>query len=396
MGDYEQLLTDFDGAGLEGGLALRPDLLIDVISRDGEVLWFNETQAELLGTYDNEVAGMDAGAFYSPESLRLILQVLRNRSRTDHAGTLELTLLARGGRTIATLARARLIRWKGEMALRLVKIDLGPVGGRFRQVEEDLRTLSSMVETSTEAHWSIAFLEPVDTTLPKSEVVRQVFENQSVWRLCNPAMARIYNIPESVEFNDQDVRLYWPRSAANERFVEEIINSSYAINDALSVDRVHDGTLRYILNDVRGEIIDGFLMRLWGNCRDVTDLRNADDEKTNLLKMTLKAFDGLPDPVMILDREGRVLGRNRAYAAAFSTSRTFETQLQAFVRSRRPSRGWSVFTHTGGAAAQTILADVHVRRVPGIGADDWTVVTLRDHAGEAKTRARRQKRFVQG
>lgn len=378
-----------DQAAAESGLSPEDDLLIDVISRDGRVLWFNEAQAELLGTYDHEIVGYDAAAFYAPDCFAQIQQMLRNRTRSEHGATMELTLLARGGRPIRTLARARFVRFNGEVCLRLAKMDYGPVGMRYRQMEDDFRTLQAMLATSNEAHWGIVFLEPVDTTLPKSEVIRQVFENQSVWRMCNPAMSRIYQLPESVDFNEQDVRLYWPRSAANEKFVEEIINSNYAIDDALSVDRRHDGTLQYILNDVRADIVDGFLLRLWGNCRDVTEQRNADDEKANSLKLAIRALDGMPDPVIVLDAEGRVLNRNKAYAAAFSGSRTVETQLLAFVRTRRRASGWSLFTNPGGPGP-SVLLDVHIRKISGMDGETWTIITVREREPHAPKRASRQ------
>ncbi|PJI38281.1 MAG: hypothetical protein CTR54_21995 [Rhizobium sp.] len=378
-----------DQAHADAGLSLEADLLVDVISHEGRVLWFNEAQAELLGTYDREIAGYDAAAFYTPESFVHIQQILRNRSRSEHGATLELTLLARGGRPIRTLARTRFVRINGEIALRLTKMDYGPVGNRYRQMEDDFRTLQSMVETSNEAHWGIVFLEPVDTTLPKSEVIRQVFENQSVWRMCNPAMSRIYQLPESVDFNEQDVRLYWPRSAANEKFVDEIIKSNYAINDALSVDRRHDGTLQYILNDVRADIVDGFLLRLWGNCRDITEQRNADDEKANALKLAIRALDGMPDPVIVLDAEGKVINRNKAFATAFSGSRTVESQLLAYVRTRKRASGWSLFTNPGGPGP-SVLLDVHIRQIRGMDDKAWTVITVREREPHAPKRASRQ------
>ncbi|GEO84713.1 MULTISPECIES: PAS domain-containing protein [Alphaproteobacteria] len=371
------------------GQSLESDLLVDVISLDGRVLWFSDSQAELLGTYDRDVAGLDAGAFYTSESFAEIQQLLHRRSRGEHAAAMELTLLAGGGRPIRTLARARFIRWRGEIALRLAKMDYGPVGNRYRQLEADFRTLSSMLETSSEAHWSIVFSEPVDTTLPKSEVVRQVFENQSVWRLCNPAMAQLYQLPESLDFNEQDVRLYWPRSAANERFVEEIINSDYAIDNALSIDRRHDGTLQYILNDVRGEVVDGFLLLLWGNCRDVTRQHIADDVKASASKLTARVLDGMADPVIILDDEGQVVSRNKAFAARFAGSRTIENLLIAHVRGRPRASGWSLFANSGGAG---VLFDVHTRKVTGVDSGKWTVITVRERGADGAKRTTRQPR----
>lgn len=378
-------------APAEAELSLQPDLLIDVIAHDGRILWSNETQTERLGIYDGTIAGLDSAAFYTPESHARIQQAVRGGGRIDPAATLDLTLVARSGRTIRCVARARAMQIDGQAAVRLVKMELGAVGNSYRRLEDDLRALQSMLESANEAHWGIFFLEPVDTTLPKEEVIRQVFENQSVWRMCNPAMAQIYQLPETLDFNEQDVRLYWPRSAPNERFVEEIINSGYAVNDALSVDRRHDGTLQYILNDVRGEIVDGYLLRLWGNCRDVTTQRNADDGAANALKLTMRAFDGLPDPVLVLDRDGKVLSRNKAYAAAYATSRTLEAQLLAFIRTRKKAEGWTLFGNSGGTA-RSLLIDLHLRRIEGLDGAPWTVVTLRERQPEARKPAARPRK----
>ena len=47
--------------------------------------------------------------------------------------------------------------------------------------------LRSFVETSRDALFCIEFLEPVDLAAPEPEIIRQVFENECVWRLCNTA-----------------------------------------------------------------------------------------------------------------------------------------------------------------------------------------------------------------
>ncbi len=378
MNDFQDIAESF---APDAGPALGDDLLVDVISLDGRILWLNDLQAERIGTYDREISGYDASAFYTPESFGEIEHLLRHRSRTEHATTLELTLLAPGGRPVRTLARARFVRFRGEMALRLAKMDYGPVGNRYKRLEDDFRMLNSVLETSSEAHWSIVFLEPVDTTLPRPEVVRQVFENQSVWRFCNQAMARVYQIPETVDFNEQEVRLYWPRSAVNEQFVEEIISSDYSINDALSVDRRHDGTLQYILNDVRAEIVDGFLLRLWGNCRDVTAQHNADDKRTDGFKLLIRTLDGLPDPVLLLDSTGRVAGRNQACASVFAESRTLEGQIVAHCRMRRAAFGWSLLSHANGTGGAS-LYDIHCRKIAGPDGESWSVLTIRERSGD--------------
>ena len=46
----------------------------------------------------------------------------------------------------------------------------------------------------TENGLRIEFLEPVDISLAEEEIVDRIFTNQSRWRACNDAMARLYNV----------------------------------------------------------------------------------------------------------------------------------------------------------------------------------------------------------
>ena len=64
-----------------------------------------------------------------------------------------------------------------------------------------------------------------------------------------------------VDFNQQPVRLYWPRSPANEAFVRRLIEAGFSVDCALSVDRRHDGSPAYVENDVRATIINGQLLQ---------------------------------------------------------------------------------------------------------------------------------------
>jgi len=80
-------------------------------------------------------------------------------------------------------------------------------------------------------------------------------------------MSRLYGLPHHLDMSAQPVRTYWPRSPENEAFVRQIIAAGYSIDGALSVDTRHDGQRIRVENDVRADVEDGFLVRLWGNCR---------------------------------------------------------------------------------------------------------------------------------
>ena len=83
------------------------------------------------------------------------------------------------------------------------------------EAHADLRTddalLRDFVETSRDA---LVYRVPRTgrTQRARARVVRQVFENACVWRLCNPALARLYRLPPERDFNAQNVRFAFPRN----------------------------------------------------------------------------------------------------------------------------------------------------------------------------------------
>lgn len=252
---------------ISGGADAADELMVDVIGSDGRILWANAEEARALGAAARDLANLPVESIYAPASVDGIHALLRRPPSPDFARSLELDLIGRGGQVLHTLARCRSI----EAGLRIAKMDFSGVRAGYVRLAEDNALLRNIVEDAAEAHWCIEFVEPVDVAQPRAEIVRQIFENQSVWRMCNRAMADLHDLPRDVDFNSQSVRLYWPRNPQNEAFAERIIDNDYAIDRAVSIDLSHDGTQMYLENDVRAEIADGYLRRLWGNCRDVSD-----------------------------------------------------------------------------------------------------------------------------
>src|SRR5439155_4366405 len=119
----------------------------------------------------------------------------------------------------------------------------------------------------------IEYTEPVDVTQPEAEIVRQVFENDCHWSMCNRAMAHLYNLPDDLDFNRQPVSTYFRRSPENEAFVRQLIAENFQVDAAPAIDVRHDGTLAHVENSVRAHIESGLMVRMWGTVRDMTRLR---------------------------------------------------------------------------------------------------------------------------
>ncbi len=258
----------------DGGLANEPgwddftgDLLVDVVDATGRVVWVNDAQAESLGLLPAEMAGLSIEACYAPASAEALRELCGRTLPDGFITTLELDLIGQGGRRVRTLARCRKLSRAGQPCFRLIKLNLGHVGRAYDDLQADNELFRRIIADASEAHWCIEFLEPVDINRPREEVVDQIFANRSIWRVANPAMVALYALPDAGEFRSFDVRLYWPRTPENEAFVGQIIDANYRIDAAISSDRRHDGTTVSLENDVRAEIREAFLYRIWGNCR---------------------------------------------------------------------------------------------------------------------------------
>lgn len=181
------------------------------------------------------------------------------------------------------------------------------------------RLLRDLIETASEAMWCIEFSEPIDLAAGTQEIVRQVFTNECRWLMCNKAMARLY-VPEGVDFEKQAVSLYFQRSAANEAFVGQIIESGFCIDNALSVDVRHDGSTIYVENTVRAHIHDGRLVRLWGTVRDVTGYRQAQNRLQQQIENVHDVLGAIPYALLVIDRRRTLLGVNPAFESNFGWS----------------------------------------------------------------------------
>lgn len=178
----------------------------------------------------------------------------------------------------------------------------------------------TFVQTSSEAMWCIDFSEPVDLSQGTHEIIRQVFENDCRWLMCNEAMANIYDLPKGMDLNDQPVSLYFPRNQENEVFVQQIINSNFHVENALSVDTAHDGSIMYMENTVRCKIQDGYLLRMWGTVRDVTGYRHVRNRLAREASDARSILNAIPDAILVIDRDRRLLAVNTAFQNLFGWS----------------------------------------------------------------------------
>jgi PAS domain-containing protein len=221
-----------------------------------------------------------------------------------------------------------------------------------------------MLQSAKVAYWCIEFAEAVDINNSPDEIVRQVFENDSHWRLCNRAMADVYEMPSDVDFNQQPVRLYWPRSPANEEFVRRLIEAGFTVDCALSVDRRHDGSPAYVENDVSQEL----------------RMQHDAEQRIDALR---RVFDAVPDAVLVIDEHLQPQWRNAAFEETFGITQGAGI-ARLLLDNALPERTWHSLPLPGLGGRERHF-NVHCSRILIREGVAWRVAVFRQSQGVRRT-----------
>lgn len=289
--------------------------MVDVLSADGTILSVDAAQAARLGLSAAEVEGAQWSRLYTLEARERIASLFAQVSAVPRV--VPLTLRLAGGGLLATTAVAERMDDAGQgLCLRLSK---WPEGGDLDDVAalaEANEVLSGIVAASADAGWCMEWADPVDLSAPEQEIVRQVFENGPRWRFCNDAMAQLYQAPAG-DFNARLVAEIFPRTAENEDFIRRLIRADFDLNASPSRDLRYDGVFIDVENDVRGHIRGNRLFRMWGTVRNVSKHVRRENALKGEIVFLQGVLAALPDPVLVLDRSGRVVFANMAAEALF-------------------------------------------------------------------------------
>jgi PAS domain S-box-containing protein len=284
----------------------------------GRILSCNSELALALGVPLGSLTQLTLWDLADRESVQRLLDQARDVAADGGHQTARMQLACPGGQTIRIAAlistNQHLV---GTRIIRIVGFDDTENFAHVAKLEYATEMLNGFTDASTEAMWCIEYTEPVDLTAGEQEIVRQVFENECHWSMCNRAMAQIYNLPEGLDFNRQRVASYFRRSPTNEAFVRELIDSSFHIDSAPSVDVRHDGTVAYMENSVRCHIEDGKMLRMWGTVRDTTEFRTAHNRLAQREREVREVLSAIPDAVLVVNKAKQLLAVNPAFESAF-------------------------------------------------------------------------------
>jgi PAS domain-containing protein len=354
--------------------------LSSTVNADGQLVSLSASLSDQLGYAPDELLDQPIERIYSVESVRALQLLFANPPADEQVHSLELTLIRHNGGLLQVVA-CGLLEWRSVQPARLhlLKIPLGSLGHRLREMQNAHEVMSQMLQSAKVAYWCIEFAEAVDVNTSPDEIVRQVFENDSHWRLCNRAMADVYEMPSDVDFNQQPVRLYWPRSPANEEFVRRLIEADFSVDCALSVDRRHDGSPAYVENDVRATIVNGHLLRMWGSIRDVSQELRMQHDAEQRIDALRRVFDAVPDAVLVIDEHLQPQWRNAAFEETFGITHGAGI-ARLLLDTALPERTWHSLP-LPDRSGRNLNFNVHCSRILIREGVAWRVAVFRESQG---------------
>ncbi|MDT5159311.1 MAG: hypothetical protein QOH51_3668 [Acidobacteriota bacterium] len=179
----------------------------------------------------------------------------------------------------------------------------------LRESEERYR---AFIANSSEGIWRFELEAPVSTDLSEDEQIELCYRHGYLAE-CNDAMARMYGFERAEEIAGARLGDFLIRTdPGNVKYLRSFIRSGYRLTDAESVEVDREGRRRLFMNNLVGVVEGGLLRRAWGTQRDVTIVKEAEEEMRRGEERYLSLLENANDIIYSHDLKGNYLSINRA------------------------------------------------------------------------------------
>ncbi len=171
----------------------------------------------------------------------------------------------------------------------------------IRRSEERYR---AFITHSSEGIYRMELRKPINVKASLEEHIEH-FTKYAYLAECNDVMAKMYGYETADEVVDKPViEILGQNKSQNSNTIsfESFVKAGYRINNSETREVDKEGHAKYFLNNGLGIIEDEYLVRIWGTQRDITELRQVQEQ----LRKLSRAVEQSADSVIIMNTEGKI------------------------------------------------------------------------------------------
>ena len=144
------------------------------------------------------------------------------------------------------------------------------------EIEKSEERYRLFIQRSSKGVWRAEIEPPIPTDTPIASQIAAIRENSTIAE-GNQSLARQLRYSSVDELIGRDVRrLFKTFESDDDRLLFEFVKAGYHVSDLESSVESAEGTLNHYLNSLVGIVEDGFLVRIWGTHRDISQHRRSE------------------------------------------------------------------------------------------------------------------------
>lgn len=181
------------------------------------------------------------------------------------------------------------------------------------ELRESSERYRAFIAKNADAMWRVEFEAPIDTTLSEQDQLTEMYRHGYLAE-CNDATAALLGMEKAEEAIGFRLERLAPRSDASlQEATLNGIRRGHCFTTVEITRRDHSGNLRHLLRSEWGIVEDGKLLRIWGTTRDVTELKQVEQERDTSERRMAELLETMKWAIVMEDSEGAVSHCNKYF-----------------------------------------------------------------------------------
>lgn len=275
-----------------------PDLLFE-ITADGIFTDYNARDDNDLFLHPSEFIGKSINDIFNEKLAELTMEKISTTLVTGEMQVYEYPLQLNNA---FQYFESRMVRGSNNSVLAIIR-DIT----ENKQTAELLRASRERYETfineTHEGIYRIEFSEPIKTDLdPRKQA--ELFYKYGYIAECNNAFIKMYGATAFVDIIGKSVEDFHDIENYPENFSQTValMQNNFRAEDQKTVEKDNHGLVHHFSNNAFGIVENGYLVRMWGTQRDITELVEAEEEK----KILYRAIEQSQVSIVITDLNGNI------------------------------------------------------------------------------------------